>query len=105
MVWGSTERAGSCSSGPLHQAPHPALAPCSYSSGPLPGQLIRDCPVPVGMVWGAKDPWEKVEWGRQLAKDGGVADYIELDNVGHCPQDESPHRVNPLIREFAERHA
>lgn len=57
------------------------------------------------MVWGAKDPWEKVEWGRQLAKDGGVADYIELDNVGHCPQDESPHRVNPLIREFAERHA
>ena len=25
----------------------------SYSGGPLPGQLINDSPVPVGIVWGA----------------------------------------------------
>jgi hypothetical protein len=24
--------------------------------------------VPVSVVWGARDPWEKVEWGREFAK-------------------------------------
>jgi hypothetical protein len=42
--------------------------------------------VPVGIVWGAEDPWEKVAWGRKLAADAGVTDYIELPAVGHCPQ-------------------
>ena len=78
---------------------------CSYSSGPLPGPLINDSPVPVGIVWGAKDPWEKVEWGRKLAEDAGIKEYVELPNVGHCPQDEAPHLVNPLIKAFVELHA
>ena len=78
---------------------------CSYSSGPLPGPCIAECPVPVGIVWGAEDPWEKVAWGRGLAEQGGVDDYTELPKVGHCPQDEAPQLVNPLIRTFVEKHA
>lgn len=75
---------------------------CSYSSGPLPEDLISSCPVPVSIVWGAGDPWEKVAWGRELGKLPNVQKFTELAGVGHCPQDESPHKVNPLIKEFVQ---
>lgn len=63
------------------------------------------CPVPVGILWGAEDPWEKVEWGRDLAKNETVVDYVELEGVGHCPQDENPQRVNPEIKRFVALYA
>ena len=28
--------------------------------------------MPVSILWGEEDPWEKVEWGRQLAKHAAV---------------------------------
>ena len=39
--------------------------------------LVPNCPpqevtVPVSILWGEEDPWEKVEWGRQLAKHAAV---------------------------------
>ena len=46
-----------------------------------------------------------MEWGRELAEAGSVVDYVELDKVGHCPQDESPQRVNPEIKRFVKMHA
>lgn len=81
----------------------------SYSEGPLPeGQLTELAAVggvPVSVVWGGADPWEKVEWGREFVKYPAVEEFIELPGVGHCPQDEAPHLVNPLVRAFVERHA
>jgi len=43
--------------------------------------------VPVWVVWGAADPWEKVEWGRDFcpANYPSIQEYIELPGVGHCP--------------------
>ena len=32
-------------------------------------------------------------------------EFVSLPGVGHCPQDEAPHLVNPLILEFVQRHA
>jgi hypothetical protein len=29
-----------------------------------------------------------------------AAEFVELPGVGHCPQDEAPHLVNPLIEAF-----
>ncbi|PRW20472.1 chloroplastic isoform X1 [Chlorella sorokiniana] len=75
----------------------------SYSSGPLPEQQLEEVTVPVSIVWGEEDPWEKVEWGRQLAKHAAVQEYVQLPGVGHCPQDEAPHLVNPLILAFVQR--
>jgi pimeloyl-ACP methyl ester carboxylesterase len=70
----------------------------------LPADLIAECPVPLGIIWGAKDPWEKVEQGRKLAEASTVLEYVELEGVGHCPQDERPELVNPLIHAFVDRH-
>ena len=77
----------------------------SYSGGPLPETLLQDCPVPVSVVWGAGDPWEKLEWGRKFATYPTVEEFIELPGVGHCPQDEAPHLVNPLILDWVARHS
>lgn len=29
---------------------------------------------------------------------------MELPSVGHCPQDEAPDLVNPLVLSFVDRH-
>lgn len=76
----------------------------SYSDGPLPEQLLSKVDVPVSVLWGDKDPWEKVEWGREFAKYSAVEEFVELENVGHCPMDEAPHLVNPISLAFINRH-
>lgn len=67
--------------------------------------MIPKCPVPLDILWGAADPWELVAWGRVLADDPNVQKYTELPGVGHCPQDEAPAVVNPLIKDFVMRNA
>ena len=84
----------------------------SYSSGPLPEDLlaavsVRRPGLPVSIIWGAADPWEKVEWGRALGDKGTypcVESFTEVD-AGHCPMDEAPDTVNPLVVDFVRRHA
>jgi pimeloyl-ACP methyl ester carboxylesterase len=83
------------------QPPSPAR-----SGGPLPEELLAQTRVPVSILWGEADPWEDHVEGRRLF--GGypcVEEFVTLPGVGHCPQDEAPQLVNPLIRAFVERHA
>jgi len=77
----------------------------SYSGGPLPEALMAALPpgVPLSVVWGAKDPWENVDQGRALFS-RYAEEFVVLEGVGHCPMDEAPERVNPLIAAFVARH-
>ena len=82
-----------------------SLVPTHTARGPLPEELLEKCSVPVEIVWGRHDPWEKVEWGRELAAYPCVqGPMVELD-AGHCPQDEAPALVNPVIAKWISRHA
>lgn len=67
---------------------------------------MRRCPVPVSVLWGEADPWEKYEWGLKF-REGypAVEEFVSLPGVGHCPQDEAPLLVNPLVQRFVARHA
>ncbi|KAH9740616.1 alpha/beta-Hydrolases superfamily protein [Citrus sinensis] len=76
-----------------------------YSGGPLPEELLPQVKCPVLIAWGDKDPWEPIELGRAYGNFDSVEDFIVLPNVGHCPQDEAPHLVNPLVESFVTRHA
>lgn len=76
-----------------------------YSGGPLPEELLPQVKCPVLIAWGDKDPWEPIEIGRNYENFDSVEDFIVLPNVGHCPQDEAPHLVNPLVESFVARHA
>eukprot|EP00667_Euglena_gracilis_P008430 EG_transcript_8537 len=77
----------------------------SYSTGPLPEQQLAKLTCPVRIIWGEDDPWEKLEWGRDFRKFACVEDFITLPGVGHCPHDEAPDQVNPLIEEFVAKHS
>ena len=71
-----------------------------YSQGPLPEDLLPILPCPAIMLWGTEDPWEPIELGRELAKFPPVQKFIPLEGVGHCPQDEAPELVNPILEEW-----
>ncbi|KAA8542965.1 hypothetical protein F0562_024111 [Nyssa sinensis] len=76
-----------------------------YSEGPLPEELLPQVKCPVLVAWGNKDPWEPIELGRAYGNFDSVEDFVVLPNVGHCPQDEAPHLVNPIVESFVARHA
>ena len=56
---------------------------------------------PLRIVWGKKDlilPWPAYE--ARYREDLPQVDWVELDEVGHCPQLDIPERAAELILEF-----
>lgn len=81
------------------------LAFISYSQGPIPEDLLPQLTCPTLILWGQADPWEPVELARAYGDYPAVEDFIELAGVGHCPQDEVPEVVNPILAEWVHQHA
>lgn len=76
------------------------LAFTAYSQGPLAEDLLPALPCPAIILWGKADPWEPIELGRELAEFPQVIKFIPLEGVGHCPQDEAPELVNPILLDW-----
>jgi pimeloyl-ACP methyl ester carboxylesterase len=76
------------------------LAFTAYSTGPLPEDLLPKLPCSAIMLWGTADPWEPIELGRELGNFPQVQKFIPLEGVGHCPQDEAPEIVNPILLDW-----
>jgi pimeloyl-ACP methyl ester carboxylesterase len=74
-----------------------------YSQGPLPEDLLPLLKCPIILLWGTEDPWEPVAMGRELAKIPTVNEFILLEGLGHCPQDEAPEIVNPILQRWIEK--
>ena len=73
------------------------LAFISYSQGPIPEDLFLQLTCPTLVLWGKEDPWEPIELARAYGEYPAVEDFIELEGLGHCPQDEAPEIVNPIL--------
>ena len=71
-----------------------------YSQGPLPEDLLPLLPCPTIIIWGTEDPWEPIALGREFANYPKVEKFIPIEGVGHCPQDEAPELVNPILLEW-----
>ena len=80
------------------------LAFTRYSQGPLPEDLLPRLSCPTVLLWGTEDPWEPVAMGRELAQISTVDRFVPLKGLGHCPQDEAPEIVNPILLEWIEQH-
>lgn len=74
------------------------IAFTGYSQGPLPEDLLAVLPCPAILLWGEEDPWEPIALGKELANFPQVQQFIPLENAGHCPQDEAPELVNPILQ-------
>ncbi len=58
-------------------------------------------PVPVRMLWGAADPWEDPAEARRWADSFACIQELRvLPGLGHCPHDEAPELVNPILLEW-----
>ncbi len=71
-----------------------------YSQGALPEDLLPLLTCPTILLWGTEDPWEDITLGRELGKIPTVNQFIPLEGLGHCPQDEAPEIVNPILQEW-----
>lgn len=76
------------------------LAFIRYSQGPIPEDFLPQLTCPTLIIWGKEDPWEPIELARAYADYDAVEEFIELEGVGHCPQDEAPELVNPILTEW-----
>jgi len=64
----------------------------------LAPQLLEQLNVPVRMLWGEADPWEPLEEARRWKQTFACVQDLEvLPGLGHCPHDEAPERVNPIL--------
>jgi pimeloyl-ACP methyl ester carboxylesterase len=80
------------------------IAFTAYSYGPLPEDLLPQLSCPAIVLWGTKDPWEPIALGRELfSPDKNVEQFIPLEGAGHCPQDEVPELVNPIVRDWIKQ--
>jgi pimeloyl-ACP methyl ester carboxylesterase len=79
----------------------------SYSGGPLPEQQLASFPKdkPVWICYGKNDPWTPPGRVEALIKKPAVEKVVGWEGVGHCPHDEAPEKVNPLLFEFLNRIA
>ena len=77
----------------------------SYSAGPLPEQLLGSpkLKAPVWVCWGERDPWTPSARVQALDRFDSVERVVPLADVGHCPHDEAPQLVNPLLIDFVKR--
>ena len=100
----------------------------SYSAGPLPEQLLQSWPLRifkggspnaannlgaagssnngfygVEICYGAADPWTPPARVDALRRCASVRGVTALKGVGHCPHDERPDLVNPLVVDFVTR--
>lgn len=67
----------------------------------LAPDLLNDLSTPVRLLWGEEDPWEPVGEARRWALTyPSVQELRVLPGLGHCPHDENPGLVNPVLEEW-----
>lgn len=63
-----------------------------------PDILSRLGTLPVRMIWGELDPWENPAEARQWSdRFACIRELRVLPGLGHCPHDEAPELVNPIL--------
>ena len=76
--------------------------------GPKLSELLPHVQRPLLVLWGEADPWTPItggrifqEWGNKLPSDQVPSiQFISIPDAGHCPHDERPDVVNPLILDW-----
>lgn len=70
--------------------------------GPSVKSLLLELKIPMLLIWGGKDRMIPKALAQQFGKYNPNLQVIELENAGHCPHDECPEQVNPIILEWID---
>ncbi len=64
----------------------------------LAPDILKHLEIPVYLIWGEKDPWEPIKEARRWSREYKCIQSLDIIlNAGHCPHDERPDKVNPII--------
>ena len=64
----------------------------------LAPDFLAELDLPVRMIWGSADPWESPDEARRWAHEfPAIRELTVLEGLGHCPHDEAPEQVNPIL--------
>lgn len=74
-------------------------------AGPRPTELLPRIQVPLLVLWGEADPWTPIAGAQvyQQMTETHDVQFVGIPNTGHCPHDERPEVVNPLILNWLEK--
>ena len=69
----------------------------------LAPDLLAELNLPVRMIWGGRDPWESPQEAERWVQRFAIIQELRvLDGLGHCPHDEAPERVNPILVQWLQ---
>ncbi len=69
----------------------------------LAPELMRNLKIPVDMIWGEDDPWESVVEAQKWFNSISCIKSLEIiSKAGHCPHDEAPEKVNPVLKKLIQ---
>ena len=69
----------------------------------LAPELLNKMNNSVHLIWGEKDPWEPLkEAQRWYERFECIKSLNIIPNAGHCPHDEMPEKVNPIIKKIIQ---
>ena len=69
----------------------------------LAPDLLNKMNNPVHLIWGEKDPWEPVKEAQKwFDKFECIQSLNIISDAGHCPHDEMPEKVNPIIQKIIQ---
>jgi len=69
----------------------------------LAPDLLKHITHPVHLIWGEKDPWEPIKEAQKWFETFECIKSLEVvPNAGHCPHDEMPEIVNPIIEKIIQ---
>lgn len=64
----------------------------------LAPDVLQRLQTPVRMIWGEADPWEPISQAQQWTRFACVRELAVIPSLGHCPHDEGPKQVNPVLQ-------
>ena len=64
----------------------------------LAPDLLENLKIPVCLIWGEKDPWEDLDEAQKWLQNFDCVKSLDIiPGAGHCPHDEMPEKVNPIL--------
>ena len=64
----------------------------------LAPNLLKEMNTSVHLIWGEKDPWEPVKEAQKWFETFECIKSLDvISDAGHCPHDEMPEKVNPIL--------
>tara|TARA_Y100001968_G_scaffold210444_1_gene193591 strand:+ start:3525 stop:4424 length:900 start_codon:yes stop_codon:yes gene_type:complete len=69
----------------------------------LAPDLLKNLKIPTYLIWGEMDSWEPLNEAQKWLKNYSCVQSLDvIKGAGHCPHDEMPEKVNPILKKIIQ---